>query len=114
MGVKGSLARLLGQQPLLLISGVPTLGPHLPAWTGKVTVPAHHLKDWTNHKLQPFNQLRVQVHVPQGLSSQGPCGLGGGGAELRCSQRGVTCTLHNGALSLGAEGGGASPHRVTR
>ena len=43
MGVMGSLARLLGQQPLLLISGVPTLGPHLPVWTGKVTVPAHHL-----------------------------------------------------------------------
>ena len=43
VGVKGSLARVLGQQTLLLISGAPTLGPHLPAWTGKVTAPVYHL-----------------------------------------------------------------------
>ena len=64
MGVKGSLARLLGKQTLLLIPGAPTLGPHLPVWTGMVTVPVYHLQDGRNHELQPLNHLRVHKPMP--------------------------------------------------
>lgn len=69
MGVKGSLARLLGKQTLLLIPGAPTLGPHPPVWTGMVTVPVYHLQDGRNHELQPFNHLRVHKPMPPGRGS---------------------------------------------